>query len=179
MLAALAAELFDVDAEAVPLPGEVNRNARLDVGGRPRYLLKVYAAETSPAEIALQEAVMGHLAHTGSAVQTAALVGANTATVAGQKRTVHLLRWVPGTPWSQAGPADGLKLGKGRLLDLTVPCGEEHEVLVERSRADDGCYELVIFDLDQVHNRCSPRLAAGVRYFVCLDLEDAAAVGKE
>jgi 4-aminobutyrate aminotransferase-like enzyme/Ser/Thr protein kinase RdoA (MazF antagonist) len=110
MLAALAAELFDVKAEAVPLPGEHNINARLDVGGRPQYLLKVYSGETSPAETAFQEALMDHLARTGSAVPTAALVAANTATVAGKKRAVHLLEWVPGTPWSQAGPADRRRL---------------------------------------------------------------------
>src|SRR5690348_276481 len=94
-LAALAAELFDVNAEAAPLPGERNRNARLDVEGQPQYLLKVYAAETSAAEIALQEALMDHLARAGSAVPTAALVAANSATVDGKKRTVHLLRWIP------------------------------------------------------------------------------------
>ena len=67
MLAALAAELFDVNAEAAPLPGELNINARLDIGGQPQYLLKVYSAETSSAEIALQAALMDHLAHTGPA----------------------------------------------------------------------------------------------------------------
>lgn len=110
VLAALAAELFDVHAEAVPLPGEHNTNARLDVGGRPRYLLKLYSAETRPGEIACQEAVMDHLARNGSRVPTAALVAAGTATVAGKQRAVHLLEWIPGIPWSVAAPADGQRL---------------------------------------------------------------------
>jgi 4-aminobutyrate aminotransferase-like enzyme/Ser/Thr protein kinase RdoA (MazF antagonist) len=113
MLAALAAELFGVDAEAVLLPGELNLNARLDVDGQPTHLLKVYAAETRPAEIALQEALLGHLAQS---------VRASRATVNGKKRTVHLLRWVPGIPWSQAGPPDKRRL---RALGAAVAALDE------------------------------------------------------
>ncbi|MFI5688478.1 aminotransferase class III-fold pyridoxal phosphate-dependent enzyme [Streptomyces sp. NPDC051636] len=131
-LAAFAAELFDIHAEAAPLPGERDSNTRLDVGRRPRYLLKIYSAEASPAEIEFQEALLGHLAGCRSAVPSAALVAATTATVSGEKRTVHLLEWVPGVLWSQAGPADGRRLralgSAVAALDRTL-AGFEHSEL--------------------------------------------------
>src|SRR6185437_3416339 len=68
----------------------------------------------------------------GSTVPTATLVAADTATVAGTERTVHLLRWIPGIPWSQAGPADARRL---RALGAAVAAldgalaGFEHAAL--------------------------------------------------
>ncbi|MCX5529759.1 aminotransferase class III-fold pyridoxal phosphate-dependent enzyme [Streptomyces sp. NBC_00006] len=132
ILSALAADLFDVHAEAVPLPGEATDNTRLDVEGRPQYLLKMYAADTSPAEIELQEALLTHLARTESALPTASLVATSTATVAGHQRTAHLLEWIPGTPYSQAGPADARRLhalGSAVATLDGILAGFEHSAL--------------------------------------------------
>lgn len=101
-LSALAADLFGVVADVVPMPGERHLNSRLDVGGRPRYLLKVYAADTPEADLALQNALLAWLSGAG----TTSLAAAGTAVVDGESRTVHLLDWLDGQEWSRAGTPD-------------------------------------------------------------------------
>ncbi|MFI0469641.1 aminotransferase class III-fold pyridoxal phosphate-dependent enzyme [Saccharopolyspora sp. 5N102] len=102
MLSAVAADLFGVAAEVTPLPGERHANARLDVGGRPRYLLKVYSADTGESDLALQNALLVWLSDAG----TTTLAASGTAVVDGKSRTAHLLDWVDGREWSQAGPPE-------------------------------------------------------------------------
>ncbi|WP_037068672.1 aminotransferase class III-fold pyridoxal phosphate-dependent enzyme [Pseudonocardia acaciae] len=134
-LAALARDLFDVDAVAAPLPGERHRNARLDVGGRPAYLLKVYASDCGADDGAddepeLQDAVLAHLAGRGLPVPS--LAGSATARIDGREHQVRLLNWVDGRVWASAGPPDARRLaGLGAAvarLDAAL-AGFEHPAL--------------------------------------------------
>ncbi|WP_069164623.1 aminotransferase class III-fold pyridoxal phosphate-dependent enzyme [Nocardia altamirensis] len=128
-LAPLAEDLFGVVATATPLPGECQVNARLDVDGRPTYLLKVYAAEADAPEVALQDAVHAYLGSVAAPIPTATLRNSATTTVDGTPRVVHLLDWVDGRVWAEAGPADTerlLALGAAvARLDATL-AGFEH-----------------------------------------------------
>ncbi|MEU5849928.1 aminotransferase class III-fold pyridoxal phosphate-dependent enzyme [Saccharopolyspora shandongensis] len=105
-LSVLAADLFEVVADVVPMPGERHLNARLDVDGRPRYLLKAYAADTSEADLALQNALLAWLSGAG----TTSLAASGTAIVDGESRAVHLLDWLDGREWSRAGTPDPARL---------------------------------------------------------------------
>ncbi|MFI5776837.1 aminotransferase class III-fold pyridoxal phosphate-dependent enzyme [Nocardia sp. NPDC051570] len=123
-LALLAESLFGVAAEAVVLAGECQVNVRLDVDGRPRYQLKVYAAETDSSEIELQQAVHAYLGRLVSPVVTVALRGSATAVVDGAPRVVHLLDWVGGRVWAEAGSPDS-----GRLVALGAAVARLDETL--------------------------------------------------
>ncbi|RDI65574.1 aminotransferase class III-fold pyridoxal phosphate-dependent enzyme [Nocardia pseudobrasiliensis] len=124
-LATLAETLFGVAAEAVPLAGECQLNARLDVDGRPRYLLKIYDADAP--EVVLQEALHAHLAEPESALRHSA-----TTVIDGRSRVAHLLDWVEGAVWAAAGPADTARLvGLGAAVARldTALAGFDHPAL--------------------------------------------------
>ena len=89
----IARELFGVAGRASPLPGERDDNFRLDTAAT-RYVLKLHAPDTDPAELEFQDAA---IAHAG----TPLLAGRTTR--AGE-RFARLLSWVEGTPWAEAGP---------------------------------------------------------------------------
>lgn len=103
--ARLAAEAFGVTATAVPLAGERDRNARLDVDGRPRYVLKLHA-DGGTERLDLQDAVLTWLADHEPAVRTPRLVGATDVTVAGSRRRVRLLDWIDGDVWADTTPTE-------------------------------------------------------------------------
>ncbi|MEU4222754.1 aminotransferase class III-fold pyridoxal phosphate-dependent enzyme [Nonomuraea sp. NPDC026600] len=60
--ATLARDLFGLAGRLEPLPGEKDRNFRLSTADGDRYVLKLHAPGTDPAELDLQDAVLLHLA---------------------------------------------------------------------------------------------------------------------
>jgi Ser/Thr protein kinase RdoA (MazF antagonist) len=89
----IARELFGVAGRASPLAGERDDNFRLDTAAT-RYVLKLHAPDTDPAELEFQDLA---IAQAG----TPLLAGRTTR--AGE-RFARLLSWVDGTPWAEAGP---------------------------------------------------------------------------
>ncbi|MGH3358585.1 MAG: phosphotransferase [Nocardioidaceae bacterium] len=102
--AALAEVAFGVTSTAVPLAGEHDANARLDVAGRPRYVLKVHAPGSDRIE--LQDAVLTWLAEHEPPVRTPRLVSSTNANVAGSSRRVRLLDWIDGKVWARITPTE-------------------------------------------------------------------------
>lgn len=103
-LATLAEVAFGVTATAVPLAGEHDANARLDVAGKPRYVLKVHASGSD--RIDLQDAVLAWLAEHEAPVHTPRLVATTDADVAGSSRRVRLLDWIDGEVWARITPTE-------------------------------------------------------------------------
>ena len=89
----IARVLFGVAGRASPLAGERDDNFRLDTAAT-RYVLKLHAPDTDPAELEFQDLA---IAQAG----TPLLAGRTTR--AGE-RFARLLSWVDGTPWAEAGP---------------------------------------------------------------------------
>jgi 4-aminobutyrate aminotransferase-like enzyme/Ser/Thr protein kinase RdoA (MazF antagonist) len=100
---ALAATAFGVEGTAVPLHGEVDLNYRLNTGGGS-YLLKLGDLDA----LDLTTRALEHLAGRASARLVPAVAGRTD-----EPRPMRLLRWIPGRPWAEAGPA-----GPERLRDL-------------------------------------------------------------
>jgi hypothetical protein len=105
-LESLARHHFGVEGRARPLASERDQNAMI-TGPRGAFVLKIANAGENPAQIALQNAVMAHLAQSGVAglpriIRTRD--GADCAELreGGQTNLVRLVTWVEGTPMSQA-----------------------------------------------------------------------------
>ena len=91
--AAIARELYDLDARATPLPGEHDHNFRLDANGS-RYVLKVHRPG---ADLALEDAVLEHLRDEPAVPRLAA------PTARAGDRVVRLLTWLEGHAWADGG----------------------------------------------------------------------------
>ncbi|MFG1684392.1 aminotransferase class III-fold pyridoxal phosphate-dependent enzyme [Nonomuraea sp. NPDC049269] len=117
LLASWATDLFGVTASATLLPGELDWNARLDVEGAPAYVLKVHHPATDPSVLALQDAVLEHVALTAPRVAVPRLLATAGVSFGGHARRARLLEWLPGTVWADAGPPDEARL---RALGATV-----------------------------------------------------------
>ncbi|MFI7149489.1 aminotransferase class III-fold pyridoxal phosphate-dependent enzyme [Nonomuraea sp. NPDC050022] len=108
--AALARDLYGLEGRLTPLPGEKDRNFQVSTAGGERYVLKLHAPDTDPAELALQDAVLLHLAGQAGAPPAprvvASLDGRRSAAAswADGPRTARVLTWLAGRPWTQVEP---------------------------------------------------------------------------
>jgi 4-aminobutyrate aminotransferase-like enzyme/Ser/Thr protein kinase RdoA (MazF antagonist) len=108
--AALARDLYGLEGRLAPLPGEKDRNFRLSTAGGERYVLKLHAPDTDPAELDLQDAVLRHLAGQSGAPPAprvvASLDGRRSAAApwSDGPRTARVLTWLEGRPWAQVEP---------------------------------------------------------------------------
>ncbi|MEV0347369.1 aminotransferase class III-fold pyridoxal phosphate-dependent enzyme [Nonomuraea sp. NPDC050680] len=108
--AALVRDLYGLEGRLTPLPGEKDRNFRLSTAGGQRYVLKLHAPDTDPAELDLQDAVLRHLAGQAGAPPAprvvASLAGRRSAAAlwADGPRTARVLTWLEGRPWAQVEP---------------------------------------------------------------------------
>jgi 4-aminobutyrate aminotransferase-like enzyme/Ser/Thr protein kinase RdoA (MazF antagonist) len=113
----VAREAYGVVATAHPLPGERDQNLRLDVEGRPAYVLKV-ANPLEPRELLdAQRGAAGRALAAGLPVQPwlPTLDGRAYADVDGH--LVRLVGWLPGSPLADVGsPPTALLADLGRLL---------------------------------------------------------------
>jgi Ser/Thr protein kinase RdoA (MazF antagonist) len=88
--AAIARELFGVDGTATALPGEHDRNFRIETADS-RYVLKLQRGD--PAELAFQDAALERIGRP-RLIGSAAWDGA----------TARLLEWIDGEVWASTGP---------------------------------------------------------------------------
>jgi Ser/Thr protein kinase RdoA (MazF antagonist) len=91
---------WGVRGELAPLPSERDQNVRVDVGGRPAFVLKVANPAEDPAFLDAQEAAMARLVAAGLPVgrSLAAADGPVHVTVAGRPARVRLVTWLDGVP---------------------------------------------------------------------------------
>ncbi|WP_433508754.1 aminotransferase class III-fold pyridoxal phosphate-dependent enzyme [Nonomuraea sp. CA-143628] len=108
--AALARDLYGLEGRLAPLPGEKDRNFQVSTAGGERYVLKLHAPGTDPAELALQDAVLAHLAGQAGGPPAPRVVtsldGRRSAAApwADGPRTARVLTWLEGRPWTQVEP---------------------------------------------------------------------------
>jgi Ser/Thr protein kinase RdoA (MazF antagonist) len=99
---AIAVSCYGVHASAEPLPGERDQNFRLDVDGKPAYVLKIANGSESLDMIEAQHAVAAIALAAGLPVQRVerTLTGDDHATHNGH--IVRLLHWLPGATLASA-----------------------------------------------------------------------------
>src|SRR3954454_13923981 len=95
----VARELCGLEGTATPLHGEADLNFRLRLADGTSRVVKLHAPGTDPAELALQDAVLAHLA--GEAVPR----------LLARRDGVRVLSWLEGRLWA-AAPADLEALGR-------------------------------------------------------------------
>jgi 4-aminobutyrate aminotransferase-like enzyme/Ser/Thr protein kinase RdoA (MazF antagonist) len=97
----VAREVFGVAATASPLPGELDHNFRLRRPDGTSLVLKLHNPQADRDALALQDAVLTHLAERAPAPR---LLGSATVTVSGEQRTARLLSWLDGRPLAEIHP---------------------------------------------------------------------------
>ncbi|MEE8217828.1 MAG: aminoglycoside phosphotransferase, partial [Vicinamibacteria bacterium] len=99
----LAHELYGLEGEARPLPGEYDANFHLTTGDGPGFVLKVMHPARDRGLVELQCAALGHLAERAGHLAlprvrpTTSGDALTTASVGGGPRLVWMLTFVPGT----------------------------------------------------------------------------------
>jgi 4-aminobutyrate aminotransferase-like enzyme/Ser/Thr protein kinase RdoA (MazF antagonist) len=190
--AALAREIYGLNAAAVPLPGEKDRNFLLAAADGGRYVLKIANAETARETLELENAAMTHLAAQGvEGVQRVlpALDGRAVAQAGGH--SVRLLTYFPGRLWTEVSPhtpemraALGTLLGGvDRALSTFDHPAARREIKWDLARAswirdylahieDEARRALVERRLTQFESEIRPRLACLRRSVIHNDAND-------
>ena len=108
--ARIARDLYDLEGEVSPLPGEKDLNFRLRRGPGESYVLKLHHPESDPLELDLQTAALLHLgaqAEPPAAPRVVATAdgraSASVETSDGRRRA-RLLTWLHGRPWAEVEP---------------------------------------------------------------------------
>src|SRR4051794_20726251 len=125
----IAREVFGVAATAAPLPGELDRNFRLQEADGTSCVLKLHSPGADREALALQDAVLEHLA--ARAVPAPRLLGSAVVPVGGEERVARLLSWLEGRPWAELEPPAGLLEQLGALVARTdrALAGFEHPAM--------------------------------------------------
>ncbi len=124
----IAREVFGVAATASPLPGELDRNFRLRSADGTSLVLKLHSPAADRDALALQDAVLEHLAARTAAPR---LLGTTVVSVGGEERVARLLSWLEGRPWAEVEPTAGLMEQLGALVARTdrALAGFEHPAM--------------------------------------------------
>jgi Ser/Thr protein kinase RdoA (MazF antagonist) len=105
VLAALLERVWGIGGSLSPLPSERDQNVRVDVGGRPTYVLKIANPREQPAFLDAQDAVLTRLVAAGLPVGRSVPPldrSVVSVPVAGQPARVRLVTWLDGTPVASA-----------------------------------------------------------------------------
>jgi 4-aminobutyrate aminotransferase-like enzyme/Ser/Thr protein kinase RdoA (MazF antagonist) len=120
----LARRLYGLEAEAQPLPGELDDNFRISTEGGRAFVLKAMHPAREPGLVEMQCAALGHLAERAPHLPLSRVVptlGGESWTFVpgpdGTPRLVWMLTWLPGTSLAEARPRrPELLRDLGRLL---------------------------------------------------------------
>ncbi|MET9242454.1 aminotransferase class III-fold pyridoxal phosphate-dependent enzyme [Nonomuraea sp. NPDC003709] len=180
--AEIAHRHYGLEGRVRPLPGESDRNFRLSTAGG-RYVVKLHAPGTDPAELDLQDAALLHLAGRADPPPAPRVVpavdGRCSVTVSwpGGPRIARVLTWMDGRPWAEVEPTGELLRDLGRrvagvdlaLRDFTHPA-MRRELLWNLTSAPqvaelaplvaDDLRPLVREAFDRYGEHVAPRLAA-------------------
>ncbi len=92
----IALEVYGIEAIAQPLPGEYDQNFRLTTPTGAIFILRIAHAAEDPAQIAMQSAVLEHLAHNAPTIPLQRVIptlnGATAVMVLGEGEAQHLVR---------------------------------------------------------------------------------------
>src|SRR5262249_45392853 len=99
----VARDAFGLDASATPLPGELDRNYRLEAADGRVLLLKLHRPDTDVAVLDLQDAALRHAAARDPALPVPRLLGRARVDVDDGQREARLLTWLDGVSWSEHG----------------------------------------------------------------------------
>jgi 4-aminobutyrate aminotransferase-like enzyme/Ser/Thr protein kinase RdoA (MazF antagonist) len=126
---------LDVDHCRV-LPGEVDLNAFVSTADGTRYVLKLYAADTSNDGLELQDAALARLATIAPGLIVPALVLRTSVDIDGASHVARMLSWVDGRPLADIEPSSTLLRAIGRAVARTDQAlGDvEHSALDRRYR---------------------------------------------
>ncbi|WP_214409189.1 aminotransferase class III-fold pyridoxal phosphate-dependent enzyme [Sphaerisporangium fuscum] len=133
--AELVRALYGLEGELTRLPGERDLNFRLSAAGGERYVVKLHVPGTDPAELDLQNAVLSHLEAQHAPPPAPRVVAAGDGRGAvpvpwsDGERTLRVLTWMHGRPWTEVEPTPGRLRDLGRhvagvdraMRDLTHP----------------------------------------------------------
>src|SRR4051794_34709554 len=99
----VARDAFGLEAAASALPGELDRNYRLDAADGRRLLLKLHRPDTDGAVLDLQDAALRHAGHRDPALPIPRLLGRASVDLGAERRQARLLTWLDGVAWSERG----------------------------------------------------------------------------
>ena len=123
--AAIALEYYNLEGQALPLPGELDFNFRIRSGDQ-QYILKISRPGADEQYVAFMEAILTHLANQSEAVLTPQIIknvdkksSFRITDKSGNQRIVRMLSWLDGRLWSEVNPHSG-----GLLKSLGRKAGE-------------------------------------------------------
>src|SRR3954469_8200245 len=102
----VANDAFGLVVSATPLPGELDRNYRLDAEDGRRVLLKLHRPDTDLAVLDLQDAALRQAASNDPALPAPRLLGRAPVEACGEGGEARLLTWLGGVPCSDPGGRD-------------------------------------------------------------------------
>jgi 4-aminobutyrate aminotransferase-like enzyme/Ser/Thr protein kinase RdoA (MazF antagonist) len=108
--ASIAMELYNITGEAIPLPGEVDLNFRIETSSES-YLLKICPPDADSAILEFQQAILLHVEQSQQEIIAPSPLPdrqgrllSETKDSAGFTRKVRLLSWIEGRLWSSVNP---------------------------------------------------------------------------
>jgi 4-aminobutyrate aminotransferase-like enzyme/Ser/Thr protein kinase RdoA (MazF antagonist) len=167
----LSREVYGLEAEARPLPGEYDANFHLTTGEGPGLVLKVMHPEREPGLVDLQCAALRHLAERAPHLTLPRVRATGdeddfaVAEVEGAERIVWALTYVPGTTLADARPrSPELLESLGRLLGEmdTAFQGFSHPAAERELKWDLARAQWIREHLDEIGDPARRALVEGV-----------------
>lgn len=118
-------QLFNIKGKASALPGEIDFNFRIEVGGLEGYILKISRLGEDESYLDFQQRLLQHIETGDQKILAPKVIKDKTGNAIseitdefGQKRKVRLLSWISGRLWSSVNPQlDDLRYSLG------IQCG--------------------------------------------------------
>ena len=140
-------DLFGVQGNALPLPGEIDFNFRIKIKNKEGYILKISRPNEDVDYLDFQQQLLQYVeAHSkGDVIAPKVIKDKNDNTISeitdafGNTRKVRLLTWVPGRVWSSVNP---------QLDDLRHSLGEQCGLLTQALQGFDHAMAHRAFDWD-------------------------------
>lgn len=107
----VASEFLGVTVDISELPGDVDANFKVSTT-KGSYILKISTPEQDPEVVALQNAILNHVAEKELDLQTPKVIGC---TRLDDNRNIRILNWVPGRLWASVNPkTSSLRVSLGK-----------------------------------------------------------------
>lgn len=123
---ALTLDLFNVEGEALPLPGEVDFNFRIKTKTGDGYILKISRTDADTEYLEYQQLLLQYVEENGKGLVSPKVIRdkygkavSDFEDAHGNLRKVRLLSWIPGRIWSRVNPQlDSLRLSLGEQCGM-------------------------------------------------------------
>ena len=115
-------ELYGLQGEASPLPGEYDMNFKIRIKDRDQYILKISRPDTDPDTLDFQQKLLSHLEEGKQDIKAPIVIKDKSGKMLSsfvdtfnQIRLVRLLSWIPGSMYHEVNPKhDELRLSLGQ-----------------------------------------------------------------